>query len=251
MFVSDYVNTKYKSIYEEAGVLYNKINQANPRKPDLRRTKEYRQWKNNIASAKNTPLIPIPREKKRKMVHTTHRDIPISANRQTSAEKPTQDKRIGMTMQLNIPLMWCQTMQAPKEIPGSDNDESRIDEGNQTEAVNPSAHDEVSGSDNDESRIDEGNQAETVNPSAHDEESGTDYHESIIDEGNQITFNPSIFDGISSEDMEKIIKDLQQDPNLKDIMDDVECQIEEEIVGLDVDIDVYDPLEEELQNIWG
>ena len=244
MFISDYVNTKYNCIYQEAAALYNEINQINPRKPDLRRTKEYRQWKNNFASARNMPLTTIPREKKRQLVHMTHRDIPISTTSHSaivcvdlpvienpatdnqilpesprteipladdqsspqSPEKPIQDNRIsGMTMQLNIPLMQgptiTKTVQAPKEIPG------------------------------------------------------TDYMETVIDEGNQAeTFNPSLIDEVSPEVMEKIISDLQKDPHLKDMMADIESQfnIEEEIVGLDIDVyDLHDPLEEELRSIFG
>ena len=243
MFISDYVNTKYKCIYEEAAVLYNEINRINPRKPDLRRTKEYRHWKNNFASAHNMPITTIPREKKRQLVHTTHRDVPISTTSHStivcvdlpvienpttdnqilpesprteipladdqsspqSPEKPIQDNRIsGMTMQLNIPLMPClnitKTVQAPKEIPG------------------------------------------------------TDYRETVIDEGNQAeTFNPSLIDEISPEVIEKIISDLQKDPGLKDMMTDIESQfnIEEEILGLDIDVDdLHNPLEEELLNMY-
>ena len=240
MFISDYVNTKYECIYKEAAALYNTINQINPRKPDLRRTKEYRQWKNSFASSRNMPITIIPREKKRKLVHMAHRDIPISTTSQSDIvcvalppienpttdnptteipladdqsspqppEKSVEDNRIsGMTMQLNIPLMQSpittKSVQPPKEIPV----ESVIDEGDQTE-----------------------------------------------------TFNPSLIDEIAPEVMEKIIADLQNDPNLKDIMGDIESQFnngsqsntEEELVGLDIDVcDLYDPLEEELQNIFG
>ena len=85
--------------------------------------------------------------------------------------------------------------------------------------------------------------------------------ESVIDEGDQTeTFNPSSINEIAPEVMEKIIADLQNDPNLKDIMSDIESQFnnesqtntEEELVGLDIDVcDLYDPLEEELVNIFG
>ena len=85
--------------------------------------------------------------------------------------------------------------------------------------------------------------------------------ESVIDEGDQMeTFNASLINEIAPEVMEKIIADLQNDPNLKDIMDDIENQfnnecrstVEEELVGLDIDVcDMYDPLEEELLNILG
>ena len=103
MFICDFVKTKYEGIYNEAVTLYNQINQLNPKKPDLRRSTEYRQWKNVYAASRNMPSIIIPREKKRKLVHLAHRDIPVSTSTNNTA---TKDKRIsGMTMQLNIPLM--------------------------------------------------------------------------------------------------------------------------------------------------
>ena len=106
MFISDFVKTKYEGIYNEAATLYNEINRLNPKKPDLRRSKEYRQWKNDCATSRNMPSIIIPREKKRKLVHIPHRNIPISTSTNNTATESTKDKRIsGMTMQLNIPLM--------------------------------------------------------------------------------------------------------------------------------------------------
>ena len=79
-----------------------------------------------------------------------------------------------------------------------------------------------------------------------------------MDEGDQ-TFNPSLISEIPPEVIEKIITELQNDPNLKDLMDDVETQInhenqsntEEELIGLNIDVDdLCDPLEEELMNIF-
>ena len=248
MFISDYLKMKYEHIYNEAAALYNTINQIHPQKPDLRRTREYRLWKNNLASSRNMPSIIIPREKKRKLVHITHRNIPLStttdnptteipltdlADYQSSPqtpEKSVKDKQIPtMTMQLNIPLIQMpittKSVQPPEEIP--------------VESVQPPEEIPV----------------ESVQPP---EEIPV---ESVIDEGDQMeTFNASLINEIAPEVMEKIIADLQNDPNLKDIMDDIENQfnnecrstVEEELVGLDIDVcDLYDPLEEELLNILG
>ena len=67
-----------------------------------------------------------------------------------------------------------------------------------------------------------------------------------------LPMDPSIVDQLSPEIMEKIISDLQCDPNLRDLMDDVEKEIntEEELVGLEIDLpELDDPLQEELQ-LW-
>ena len=237
MFVSDYVHTKYNAVYQEAAELYNQINRIHPRKPDLRRTTEYRQWKNNMSAQQNKPIVQIPRQKNRVYVHITHRDIPIPSaadpniitdlptiesprtTRQTSSQPPSESPRAvrQKIMQLKIPL--TPSPNTPKPI----QDPQKI-----VETV-----------------IDEGN--EMLSPSILD----TTYTETVIDEGNQM-LSPSILDELSPEIIDKIIDDLRQDPGLGEIMTNIENQtnVEEEIVGLDVDIpDIDDLLEEELQNI--
>ena len=259
MFISDFVNTKYKCIYQEASALYNEINQINPRKPDLRRTKEYRQWKNNIASAHNLPLTPIPREKKRKLVHMTHRNIPISTTSHSTiicvdiptVENPATDNQIPPeSPPAEIPLPACQTPQQS----GSPRPESPLSD-DQTSSENPTLDKRISG------MTMQLNipliQCPTISKTIQDPEEiqGSAYIETILSEGNQSEMlDPSLLDEVSPEVLEKIIKDLQQDPNLKNIMTDIENQtnIEEELVGLNIDIpDLYDPLEEELQSIFG
>ena len=61
LFVHEYVKTKYENIYVEAAKLYNEINKSHPRKPDLRKSLEFRVWKNQIAASKGQPQAPIPR----------------------------------------------------------------------------------------------------------------------------------------------------------------------------------------------
>ena len=79
--------------------------------------------------------------------------------------------------------------------------------------------------------------------------------ESIIEEGDQIP-PPSILDGIPPETIEKIIQELRADPNLKDIMEDVEQEIsttedvEEEIIGLELELPELDDLLEEELELW-
>ena len=61
---------------------------------------------------------------------------------------------------------------------------------------------------------------------------------------------PSLLDEIAAEVIEKIIAELRQEPELMDIVADVEQQIELEQVGLEIDIpELADPLQDELENI--
>ena len=45
LFIAEYVQVKYFEIYQEAAGLYNKINAMYPKKPDLRKTVEFKNWK--------------------------------------------------------------------------------------------------------------------------------------------------------------------------------------------------------------
>ena len=228
MFISDYVHTKYNAVYQEAAHLYNTLNRIHPRKPDLRRTTEYRQWKNNVSTELNKPVTPIPRQKTREYVHVIHRDIPLplvvdpesiitvlptiespTADSQTSPQPPPESPRTDRQtpqkiMQLKIPLMPSPTtskaIQDPQKMVETAYTETVLDEGNQTEML-----------------------------------------------------SPSILDEVSPEIIDKIIADLRQEPGLKDIMTNIEnhMDVEEEILGLNIDIpDLPDPLEEELRNIF-
>ena len=259
MFVSDYVKTKYQTIYHEAAMLYNQINQSHPRKPDLRKTVEYRRWKNRIAAANNQPTTPIPRQRNQVRVHMLHPNIAIGtttaentvhmlhpniASETTTAENtvpqgpppPTEnqatDKRIaGKQMQLTIPLM--QFSAFPKTIQPSASPGAVMEEGDQ--GILASASQEIT--------VEEGDQGILASAS----------QEITTEEGDQPeVIDPSLFDQISPEIMDRLISELQRDPNLKSIMDDVqnsveeEVNIEEELIGLTIDLpELEDPLEEE------
>ena len=229
LFVSSYIQSKHKSLYEEAARLYNEINKKYPQKPDLRRTIEFREWKNNVAVENNAPTIPVPRQKKYRYRRKIHRNIPIeiataemsnetpaeSPRNQPSIEKQTADQQTdnrlaGMTMRLSIPLMQIPATPKPAEHP----------EGILTAASN----------------------------------------EIVMEEGEQTdVFDPSTLDGISAETMDKIISELQADPHLKELMDDVqtsfeeeeeETNVEERLLDLIIDLPELDnQLEEELM-LW-
>ena len=269
MFISDYIQTKYYNIYQEAAELYNSINRTNPRKPDLRRTIEYRQWKNNMAADLSMHVTPIPRQKKRQFVHVIHRDIPIPLtvhpsssltvlpivesprpDNQTSPQPPESPRPDNQTSPQppESPRADNQTSPQPPESPRSDNQTSPQPPESPLTNIQTSQKimqlkiplmpsPKMSNSIQDPQEILE-----------------TAYTETVLDEGNQTEIlYPSLLDEVSPETVDKIIADLRQDPELKDIMVNIENEmnVEEEILGLNIDIpDIDDPLEEELQNIF-
>ena len=210
IFIHEYIQTKYKDIYREAATLYNELNKKYTKKPDLRKTTEFRLWKNSVSVSNGESGTYIPRQKAYKYNRTEYRDIILTPTTETPPKENHHLNRCltGMTMCLNIPLMTPPRHNASEE--------TVIQEGDQT--MDPSTPQQIS---------------------------------SVIQEGDQ-TMDPSILDQISPEIVEKIIRELQLDPNLKDMMDDVEQQIntEEELVGLEIDLPELDDLLEEELGLW-
>ena len=218
-FVSDYIKSKYLHIYEEAAQEYNYLNQLYPCKPDLRRTVEYRSWKNNLARQQSLPPSKIPRQKYYKYSHAPHGNIPVSSevdptdsliilpdaeNQNPVPESPRPEPE--KIMQLRIPLMTpSQTAPEPQQTP--------------TESVEaPTEPVEI-------------------------------ITEEVIQEVSD-TLYPSLTDELAPEIVDNIIAELREDPELKDIIVEMEQQLELEEVGLEIDIpDLPNPLEDELENL--
>ena len=202
MFIAQYIQSKYKDLYREAAMMYNELNKQYPRKPDLRKTQEFRHWKNKMAKANGESPVPVPREKKYMYKRTTYWNIELEDTETTPAPKDqTPSTTNGRTMCLNIPLM-------------------------------------------------------DISTSTHKSS-----HETIIEEGDQIpppsveppteqAMDPSILDGIPLETIEKIIQELRADPNLNDIMEDVEQEITTEIIGPEIELPELDDLLEEELELW-
>ena len=222
-FVADYIKTKYPAMYEEAATFYNSINKLHPTKPNLRKTMEYRMWKNEMAQANNQPLQPIPRQRDRFIKPTEYRNITTEIN--NTGETPTSPNQ---TNQL------AGDKQFTLEIPLMTQSETVITQANQGEQ--PEIHE-----------MEEGQQPET-----HDIQEGEQPQMHVSEEGAPLeNIDPSLMDVVPPDVVEKIIADLQRDPSLKQIMDDLENEyVHEEIMGLEIDIpDLQDPLEDELENL--
>ena len=188
LFITEYVQHKYNSAYMEAAAMYNNLNKNHPRKPDLRRTAEFRAWKNN------TKAQSTGRPKKRK--YPEYQDIPL-----TSLQSVTARLEIPLLPAANITNQSCD-----KEDQTTTHDKPPIDE--------------------------------------------------ILQEGDQTPVQqdpnivPSLIEELSPQVIDKIIQDLRNDPHMTDLMLDVEEQIEEEMLGLEIDIDeIPDPLGDELNQL--
>ena len=188
-FICEYVQTKYKEIYHEAASMYNEINKIYPQKPNLRKTVEFRAWKNRIAAANGEATTPIPRPKDYIYNRTKYRDIKMGTHTTeiptASSESPdttpppeenqqTHARALGMTMCLNIPLMQISTQRK---------------EGEQT--TDPPLHDQEP--------------PETMDEQPSDPSLLTRLTPQTTDEQ---PMDPSLFEQINPEIVEKIIREL-------------------------------------------
>ena len=183
LFITEYMETKHHHIYMEAAAMYNSLNERYPRKPDLRKTAEFRTWK-NVTKPKSFGLVP-PKKYRRPV----YESIPL---------KEIQP----LTMQLEIPLS--------------------------------SSHRPTRQSSVKEYQTDE-----------------------ILQQGDQpvqqdiSNIEPTLSGEVTPQVIEKIIQELRDDPEMNELMQNVEEQIEEELIGLDVDLpEIPDPLGEELSQLW-
>ena len=204
LFVHEYVKTKYENIYVEAAKLYNEINQMHPRKPDLRKSLEFRVWRNQVAASKGQPQMHIPRPKEHYYNRTQYSDINIT---QTTG-KPKEKRMPGklLTANLNIPLI--SMPQQPAEPT--------------TDTVPIPAADSAS----------------------------TDEIDDVL------LMDQSITDELMPEMVDQIIRDLQADPTIREMMNDIENtygfeNTEEGIPELEVDLpELPDYLGEEMNMVW-
>ena len=248
-FIADYVKTKYSQIYEEAAALYNSINKLHPNKPNLRKSMQYRMWKNQMAQVNGQPLQPIPRQRDRYAKPTDYPDITAEVNNNMSETptslSPDQMNLLAGTKQfvLEIPLIHPHNTVITQASQDQQPETHVLEEGDQ-----PETH-----------VLEEGDQPETHvqeegdQPETHVQEEG-DQSETRVqgEEGGLLeSLDPSLFDAVPSDVVDKIIADLQKDPDLKQIMDDLQNQhIHEQIMDLEIDFpDLEDPLQEEIDNL--
>ena len=246
LFINEYIYCKYFHIYHEAAELYNNINELYPRKPDLRRTDEFRVWKTNIARGQSIDICEKPNQKQRQYVHPVHENIPIPQYVDPTASlvvmpdlgNENSPPEISRTETESPPpaLESPRTeTESPPPAPESPRTESTYQKVMQlriplltTYPKDPKVTNEALQT-----------PVETL-------ETVTD---EVIQESTDI-LHPSLMDEISPEIIDKIISELRQEPELMDVVTEIEQQIEIEEAGLDIDIpDLCDPLENELENI--
>ena len=238
LLVNEYIYTKYFSIYQEAANYYNELNNIYPSRPDLRKSDEFRAWKlvtkgepirirkHSKVSYANITIQPteMPVEMPAEMPVEMPAEMPVEMPAEMPAEMPVE-------MPAEIPVEM--SVEMPAEIPVEMSVERTtkkvmelkiqlLDSSNITETLSVQADEIV--------------QTNPLKVAAE----GTIHEETI---------HPSLTEEIPQEIVDKIVKELREDPELRTIMTDIEQELEFEQIGNELDIFEDTRLEEELENL--
>ena len=238
LFISEYVFNKHFDIYQEAASLYNKINNLHPKKPDLRKSIEFKNWK--LVQSGMPKIRPhVPRDPAMQFIHGGI-SIPEEEIVSSIPEK---------TFQLRIPLFH------PRHI-GELNDEQittqTVDEGNNSDdqVFHLTDNQQVSSEGNSqqvvEEVIGEGNSQQVV-----EEASSEGNSQQVVEKRYEADdIQPSLIESVSEETVAEILTELRNDADLCNIMRNIESAIDTEL-GMDsldigMEIELGDLLEKEL-----
>ena len=238
LFISEYVMVKHFEIYQQAATLYNKINAIHPKKPDLRKSIEFKNWK-LVESGKPRIRPHIPRHPDQ---HTVHEAIVIQQEEISQEIVASIPKK---TFQLRIPLL------DPEQIDQTDHRlgiEQVIDEGQQTVDQGQQVDEESHDIDN----IQPSSQRQQVDEESHDIDNiqPSCQRQQVDEESHDIdNIQPSDFWDIPEDVVDDIISQLREDPHLSKLMDNVETEFFPQDLDIGMEIELEDRLEEELNQI--
>ena len=244
LFINDYIFYKHHVIYQQAAQLYNELNEIYPKKPDLRRTEEFKNWKLDVTGQPRS----VKRKTKKRHPYTfpSHANIPmtrcIDPHVNFTVVVPPESPRglaessdhqnVKKVMELRIPLM-CPPAETPRTVTEEVLEPSLCAETVTEEVLEPSLCAET---------VTE----EVLEPSLYTETIQT-VTEEVLEEGIS-SLEPSLHEEVSPEIIQKIVEELSQDPGLKDILTSFEEHKEFKQLGMDLDIP-DDRLENELENL--
>ena len=258
-FVVDYIESKHPNIYTEAVEFYDMINSHYPAKIDLRKTAIYKDWKHRITCQQqlypNTQPFPFPYPSAQTAVMATG-ETRSSTPDTTELEPSSSYRESSSDDSEELPPSPCQEtstggIEKSRELCYNDNFQLRIPlirynsgsvatETMQTPTVKVCAVNSIQPTETVQSATQEVCPVNSIQP--------TETLQTLTEKMLAVdSIQPSILEGISSNLLDKIIEELRAEPELKDVV----AQVEEELLfeELDIDIDMpEDLLEKELEN---
>ena len=233
VLINEYIYTKYFDIYREAASYYNQLNVLYPTKRDLRRCQEFKKWKRETTGQTNNEKSSprrVQRTARNRYYITYHPDIPLDQHTD-SAESTDLDTNLSQQHLSNSPdQIVADTTESSKlpTNPGEKVMELRIPllkSSVATETLQIVTQQTL------------GNSIQVA------------AQEIVQDDDHDIALYPSLNEELPEDIISRIINELQADPELKSVMDDVEQDMEFELMGNDLESPEHDRLQEELQNI--
>ena len=219
LLINDYLKHTKPKIYEEAAIFYNDLNERYPTKKDLRKTDEFKAIKLGFTCVEKNGKRSYSKQVFQSIaideptILTIDAQEPVHSEEATHPEGESETAKTEKIMQLRIPLM--KTAVFTQTI-------SHVIE-ETIEQNSPQAT---------------GNEENPLQ---------TAYNEVLTD---STQLHPTLSEEIPDEIIKRILDELQQDPELHNIMDECEQQIEIEQLDMDVDLpDIDDRLEQELENL--
>ena len=298
-FIAEYVEIKYANVYSEALHFFDTLNAAHPVKSDLRKTKEFRDWKTYMKGerpkkrqkhnyVKNAPeqyekqWQQLFQESGSLCPQSTDQE-PKSPRLQASNEEPESLRSQTPQGSERMPSpatdnsgtpQTPQTPQGSERMPSPATDNPGTPQTPQT----PQGSERMPSPATDNPGIPQTPQTPQGSermPSSATDNPGTPatprecerYKDNMIlripllqspqnstpgvtTETVEIVteqIEPITFDDISPQRMEELITELQKDPDINELFDDLQAQMEFQELGLDIDIDENYPLENELE----
>ena len=278
LLINEYIYTKYFTIYEEAARYYNELNAIYPAKYDLRKCSEFKAWKAGVNGS--------PRRIKNHYIKVYHSDIPLdSPDNQPDAseipfdqpidilvqpvESPAKQPDASPIVQLNaceIPIepleITVESTESPNEHPAPSPIQHPIEQ-----PVPRPIYVPVKGCKSlQKMKKKPGNKVlelkiPLLKPAVITKTLCTVTQETVQEGENVLqiateeimkeptTINPTLEDELPKDVIDKIINELREDPDFKNIMEDIEQDFDFDQLGNDIELPERDRLEEELENM--
>ena len=246
LLINDYIFYKYFNIYQEAALFYNEVNEKYPKKPDLRRTDEFKAW---IMTVTGQP-IRVRTRTKRPFPSHSNIQIPECIDPGTSFTVVYNKGQTSSseTEHPDLPESPHAQPESPEhpDLPESPHAQPESPE-HPDLPESPHAQPESPVQQIKGGKVMEFKIPLMKSPTVTTQTLQT-VTEEILQESTAIY--PSLQKEIDPEVIERIINELRQDPDLKDMVTAVEEQIEVEQIGMDIDISIDDRLENELEDLF-
>ena len=246
-FIAEYIQVKYPEHYTEAASFFNSLNKKYPVKPELRKTKEFRDWKSVInGETLKQRKRPIPQYHHVQIIESPSPQTPVEPETPSEPESPWPQSETPSEPESPWPQPSPQTpveQETPSEpespwpqpspqAPVESETPSEPESPPQTPTEDPQTY-----TDNMVLRIPLLGYEPPPPPSVTTETIKIITKE-IID--------PLTLDDIPPEKIDELINQLRQDPDLQNVFTNIEEQLEFEQLGMDIDIPEHNLLEDEL-----